>query len=742
MRPRLSGARWVGLLLLLTALFYWKLAFSNRFTFIDSPDIAGQVLPWYEVQAKAWNDGIFPLWDPYVWAGQPLLGQMQPGGAFPLNWPLFAAPLGSDGHIRYRFVHIQRVLIHLLAALFAYALARELEFSNIAAVFAGLAFTCGGWVGSVVWPQMLNGAIWLPLTLMLFHRAARQQDRSRGLAYAVLCGGSVGMSLLSGHHQAPFFSLLALGGVFLYLLIERLRQDREAAISLAVIFGVTGVVSFLVAGLQLLPAFEYGGEALRWVNAAEPVGRGDRVPYYVHHALRLELVTLMGMVTPRLHTHVNTFVGWTALALALYAVASCWKQRWVKAYALLAILSLSYASGTFSLLQGWAYEFIPEAHTARTSAYAVFVTQLAIFVLAAKGLDYLMRQSAEELTASPWIRRGQILLVSYAAMTYTTLFARAMWGHMDPDPADNVTLSAVIALLLAACLHAYKKGDMTAKVFAGTAVALLLAETYGTQFYDITDIDDPTRRANINRLEEEFREPMEFLVSQTRPGERFRYAVSSDLGGTNVGPRWGLEQTGGFLASVNRDLFEMYVAMDQTEFYRVTNTKYFIGRTPHDSGQIERFTARNGIKVYENPETMPRAWISYSNEFISDARFDASGLERVSGCEPGGLVRQVAWTIQSTTLEVETHCPGYVVLADAFFPGWQAAVNGEDVPVLRYRGGLRAVHAPAGRSTIEFEYRPSSAARGAWMTGFGFLLCCAAGFWLRFRAPRPANEPA
>ena len=167
----------------------------------------------------------------------------------------------------------------------------------------------------------------------------------------------------------------------------------------------------------------------------------------------MELVTLMGLVTPRLHTHVNTFVGWTALALALYAVASCWKRRWVKAYALLAILSLSYASGTYSLLQGWAYEFIPEAHTARTSAYAVFVTQLAIFVLAAKGLDYLMRQSTEELTASPWIRRGQIMLVSYAAMAYTTLFVRAMWGHMDPDPADNVTLSAVVALVLAACLQ-------------------------------------------------------------------------------------------------------------------------------------------------------------------------------------------------------------------------------------------------------------------------------------------------
>lgn len=738
MRSRVQDALCVGLLLLLTALFYWKLVFSNRFTFIDSPDIAGQVLPWYQVQAMAWNDGIFPLWDPYVWAGQPLLGQMQPGGAFPLNWPMFAAPLGAQGQIRYRYIHLQRALIHLLAALFAFALARELEFSNIAAVFAGLAFTCGGWVGSVGWPQMLNGAIWLPLTLLLFHRAARQADWRRGAAYAVLCGGSVGMSLLSGHHQAPFFSLLALGGLFLYMLIERARQDHAAAVSLVGFFAVTGFVSLLVAGLQLLPAFEYGGEALRWVSAPDPVGRGDRVPYDVHHALRLELVTLIGLVTPRLQINVNTFVGWTAVALALYGTASCWKQRWVKAYALMAILSLSYASGTYSLLQGWAYEFIPEAHTARTSAYAFFVTQLAIFVLAAKGLDYLMRQSTEELSASPWIRRGQIMLVSYAAMTYATLFVRAMWGHLDPIPGDNVMLSAVAALVLAACLQAYKKGEMTANVFAAAAVALLLSENYGTQYYDISYMDNPARRTHINRLEEEFREPMEFLASQAAQGERFRYSISLDLGGTNVGAHWGIEQTGGFLASVNRDLYEMTATLDQTDFYKLTNTKYFIGRTPLHEAQIERFTAGNGIKVFENPGAMPRAWIEYSHEFISDSEFETSVVQRVDRCEQEGRVVQTAWTIQSTTLEVTTPCAGYVVLADPYFVGWQATLDDAEAPILRYRRGLRAVYVPAGQSTVEFRYRPQSVARGAQMTGLGFLLCCGAGLWLRLRAPRLA----
>ena len=56
-------------------------------------DLAGQVLPWLVVQARQWHQHRIPLWDPYMWAGQPLIGQAQPGAAYPLNWILFLLPL-------------------------------------------------------------------------------------------------------------------------------------------------------------------------------------------------------------------------------------------------------------------------------------------------------------------------------------------------------------------------------------------------------------------------------------------------------------------------------------------------------------------------------------------------------------------------------------------------------------------------------------------------------------------------
>ena len=232
MKPDWFDKRPLVLLVVFTVLFFWRLALSDQFTFLDSPDLTYQVLPWYQAQARSWHNGEFPLWDPYQWVGQSLIGQMQPGAAFPLNWPLFLAPL-DDGYINFRYIHWHFVLMHLLAGLFMYGLARELGRSRYASLVAALAFSCSGYVGTTVWPQMLNGAIWIPLVFLLFHRLVKAEGSLARWTYAVCCGATVGMSLLSGHHQTPAFMVLALTGLFLYFFLERRRRSAGEAGAIA-----------------------------------------------------------------------------------------------------------------------------------------------------------------------------------------------------------------------------------------------------------------------------------------------------------------------------------------------------------------------------------------------------------------------------------------------------------------------------------------------------------------------------
>ena len=67
-------------------------------------------------------------------------------------------------------------------------------------------------------------------------------------------------------------------------------------------------------------------------------------------------------------------------------------------------------------------------------------------------------------------------------------------------------------------------------------------------------------------------------------------------------------------------------------------------------------------------------------------------------------------------LEVDAEQDGYVVVADAFDPGWSATVDDAAAPVLRANVAFRAVPVPAGRHVVEMVYRPRAVARGLALT--------------------------
>ncbi len=58
-------------------------------------------------------------------------------------------------------------------------------------------------------------------------------------------------------------------------------------------------------------------------------------------------------------------------------------------------------------------------------------------------------------------------------------------------------------------------------------------------------------------------------------------------------------------------------------------------------------------------------------------------------------------------MTVTSDAPGYLVLTDAYYPGWSATINGSATPIQRADVMFRAVSIPAGTSAVVFEYRPS-----------------------------------
>ncbi len=133
------------------------------------------------------------------------------------------------------------------------------------------------------------------------------------------------------------------------------------------------------------------------------------------------------------------------------------------------------------------------------------------------------------------------------------------------------------------------------------------------------------------------------------------------------------------------------------------------------------------VAVWQNQDVMPRAFVVHGAELADDrsafARLEAIDFPagRLVLLADGRAVEETndprAQTDQvrivddepeRITLEVAVGRPGYLVLADSWYPGWSATVDGNPAPIYRADVILRAVPMTPGQHMVSFVYRPLS----------------------------------
>ncbi len=177
------------------------------------------------------------------------------------------------------------------------------------------------------------------------------------------------------------------------------------------------------------------------------------------------------------------------------------------------------------------------------------------------------------------------------------------------------------------------------------------------------------------------------------------------------------------------------------------------------------------VRVYRNEGAMPRAFslpasCAVATDDVATAlrthnprqhvilEQQAANIQSpISDLQPQTCNLQPA-TITSYTpnqvfIDVELEEPGFLVLADSFFPGWKAfrrpqgAGEGEEqeLEIHRADGNFRAVSLPAGQWTVRFKYTPMSLKLGLFVSFVaGLMLVLLVGYWLWRRFYRKSIE--
>ena len=717
--------RFPALLFCITVAFSWKLVLSRQYTWVDEGDNINQVAPWLQIQAAQWHSGHFPLWDPHLQTGVPLVGQVQPGTLNPLNWILFSMPL-RNGFIQLSSLNWYWVLIQFLGVLFGYLLCKDLRLSPAACIFGGCAFGLGGFMGSIHWPQKMMSALLLPLILMFFLRVLRAENT---VPNAALSGTLLGASFLSGHHNVPIFFCVVMVGFWIYTFVA-LRVPPKTKIAAAVAFA--GCFA-LIAAAQTIPAEELGKLSLRWVNAPSPVAWDETVPYTVHNEFSLPPTAILNIVIPG--SQRPAFIGLVAITLALLGAVAKWQERTVRLLSAMALAGLLLALGGRSLFHGVLYALIPALDKARSPDVAIAIFHLGIVVLAAYGLDSL---GSSEVSA-----RALQMVVRFLCSTVLFLYASLIvLGNLRPATDDAYIFlaeAALVALLFAGILQAWRTSRLSNHTASTLVILLLLFELNHVTNYAYQPVEKADKLHQLDDIASFLKQRQDLPRVDVDEKE-----ISYDFGDW-----FGVDELRGSLATGLKPFADM---QSEARFPLLLATNYYIGRTPKAPQQIGVFTGKSGLQVFADPSAFPRARIVHAavgaanaNGVMAAVNNPATDLRRtvvlqgsapaLDACE-GGDVNVTRYRPTSVVLKVSSPCRGMVVLADAWFPGWKALVDGKPTQIYRAYNLIRGVVVERGDHEVILLYRPASVFAGMVMAATGILLCAA----LQFRRTK-TNRP-
>jgi len=706
-----------ALLLLICVGFYWKLTLTSQYTWLDSPDIANMDAPRLQFIATQLRHGHFPLWDPHHWMGQPFLGQFT-GAAYPVNWLLALTPFNKAGKLTSSVFNWYFVIIRFMGALFCYLLCRSLARSRIAAIIAAIVFVLGGMIGSTDWPEVINGAIWMPLIFLFLLRALRGE---KPWSSAALSGVFLGIPWLAGHHEIPIYISFTVAGVWIYAAIVA-RKDALRVMKLA---ATALLFAGLVSAFQTLPGYEFGKLAMRWAGVEQPLGWKQAVPYIVHAEYSSSPAAFLGIVFAGLNRHVDPYIGIIALALAASGTVLGWKRRDVRIFAIVSLVALLFSIGHYNQWHGLLYAVLPLFGVARIPARMLAVFGFSVAVLAAFGLDLI-----REHLNSRWVQRMTIVLASAGAAIFVITFSFAMAARFNPDQSHVIT--AVAALLFAAVLAGWRRGAVSPGA-ALLVIPLLIVVELGNGGMAFASRYDKTRGGWVSRLHQN-QDIIRFLRQQNEP---VRVHYDDREISINLGDWEDIDTQGGFTAAVTRNLVLEEGHTKRTRDLFAIN--FTIAKTSTQPNQEVAWPAEGGLNVYRNKDAFPRAWAAHNvmafasrEELIPKIQDPAINLRQtvlmtakpptLETCDPAAdQITYLGATANSVSLTAALGCRGIVVLADTWFPGWRATVDGRPTPVFETYGALRGIVVEKGTHRIEYRYRPATAIAGAAMSLLGLL---------------------
>jgi 4-amino-4-deoxy-L-arabinose transferase-like glycosyltransferase len=684
--------------------------------------------------------GHAPLWQPRALGGVPLLVTTAESPLSPLTWPSYLLPL-----VRGRGVTL---LLHLVLAGYGMFLLLSRRGRSEAAALGGAAVF------------MLNPLFvaWLPFgdTVPVFGLvpfgllAVERLTTHASAPAAALLALVTGVELLGGNPQQGALAVMLQGAWALAIPLPAEGSRSRAEILGWAALGTT--LGVALAAVQLLPF-------------AEMLSLSARPPDRYRDTNYLPLSSLWTLVFPRLFGHPahGDYLGASlfsrpffsvlgpgpgALAVGLAALGAAHRRSRVAiaavavvfgGLALLAIPALRSAAGALPLFN------------TTDALRGLGVGYLALAALASSGIDAVTAPRAPALAAR-WL--GLVAALAVVLEITTRLgggpLAQALHTALRPAAllSPRVLVPVALAALLAASARLALRHASAARWLVAAVAALELVALARPSLPSAPPHRVLRETPAIAALRQRFaRYGALRMTGVTEPGTFPPY--DGDHLPPNTAAAMGFDDLRACSRLPPSPMVEIYNAIAPVSFptlapgdvdrplFDLLDLGYVLSDHPLEPSHFREVAPG----LWANRRPRMRAFFTRCARVITDPAervraitdrafepFAAAVLSRplpgVRTCDrdPSPRPAQVRYPAPGRVeIEVDASGDGVLVLADAWFPGWEAEVDGAAQEVLLVDHALRGVALGPGRHTVRMRFRPASVRDGAALSALALL---------------------
>jgi hypothetical protein len=646
-------------------------------------------------------------------------------------------------------------ILHVfLAGVFTYVFLRACGLGFSAGLVGGLGYAIGGNVAGLVSPghdgKLYISAL-LPLTLLLVLRGVYDGRRWAWGALALV----IGLAVLSPHPQLLQYLLLAAGAFALYVAFADFggaKLDRRVAIRRLASAALAVVIGGAIGAIQYLPVREYvpfspraGGKG--WEHAVSY----SMPPEELINTYLPQFTGILDRYWGRngIHFH-SEYLGAAVLVLAglgIGALVGRGGRKFVWFWLGTLIVSLLWALGGYTPFYRIVYAIVPGTKFFRAPSTMLYVVSFSVAVLAACGLERVLRRGVSRTYVIVWVAATALIAVLGVSGGLTNLAASIALPQRTDFVFENAaSLSAgalrsfAFVLITVGLLWALG----TRRIAPNVGTWLIL----GTVLVDLWSVERSywlfSPRASRLYAPDDV---IEYLARQQQPGRVIALPLSDAIAPADPYVRPGGQANGLMSHDVRTVLgyhgnqlgrYDRLLGVEEggrqivnPNFWALTNTRFWLTNAdslpiPGTRRVVGPVTNAAGttMNLFEMPGANPVAWVAPAivkapdDQVLStvlDPRFDVRRVAlfdtsaAVTGQNIKALPEPLSIAVTATSYEpgrigltLGTPAPegSALVVSENYYPGWAATVDGQPAAVGRADYTLIGVALPTGGRNV------------------------------------------